>query len=550
MLLMACAKQGLPPGGPVDTEPPEVISTKPKAGATGVDVRTAVSISFSEWMDTKTLKGSVFISPIPEQAPEVKVKSKKVEIHFVDELNPDQTYVITVGTGAKDLRGNGLQSSLTFAFSTGGGIDTGRISGRVLTWRDNVEGAYAWAYSLNEDAQPDPSIEPPDYITQANGSGLYSFTYLSSGRYRLFAFQDTDRDGRYTIEQDPVGVGAVDVFLTPGRPTVENVDFLLAVQDTTRPECVSVKAADRSRVDIAFSEPVDPGSVGTIRITSAADTVPLEIRSAFVGRTDRSLCSVLTGLQRPEIVYEVTCCEVMDTAGNCVSSQTCQQSFVGTEVVDTLRPRVVAAQPQDSALNVPLDVKIACGFSEAVDTSEIHRSFRLTEENGDRVSGRIEWSSPAAFVFIPRQELKGQSHYRVTLDTTVIGDAAGNRLLGAGTEIFFTTLNPDTLGHISGRLADEENSVSGLFFVRAENVDDEYGPFLTSVSEAGAYELRNLMPGWYRVWAFRDADGNGDYSHGNPFPITFSERFTWYPDTVEVRSRWETQGIDLVLRAR
>ena len=76
LTLMACAKQGFPPGGPVDKAPSQVISTYPSAGATGVDVSTPVIIGFNEWMEQKSLKESIFISPIPEIPPALKGPAK------------------------------------------------------------------------------------------------------------------------------------------------------------------------------------------------------------------------------------------------------------------------------------------------------------------------------------------------------------------------------------------------------------------------------------------------------------------------------------------
>jgi hypothetical protein len=303
-------------------------------------------------------------------------------------------------------------------------------------------------------------------------------------------------------------------------------------------------------VDLKFSEALEPESIGTIRMTSSTQHVPVEIRARYVDRNDRSLCHVLTEVQNPERGYEVHCCDVMDAAGNHIASQACTHSFVGSAVPDTIRPRIVATGPQDTALNVPLDVQIEWVFSEAMDTTDFFDAFTVTDAESTVISGSVAWSNPAKCVFVPEQALRGQSQYFLTLDSMQVRDRAGNRLRGAGTELSFATLNPDTLGHISGILIDEDSSASGQLFVHAESAGGAHPPVRMVLSHPDVYELRNLLPGWYRVWAFRDEDSNGVFSHGCPFPITFAERFAWYPDSVEVRSRWETQGADLVLRER
>ncbi|UCE18660.1 MAG: Ig-like domain-containing protein [Gemmatimonadota bacterium] len=534
----------------MDKIPPEVIATSPPPGATGIDVRTVVTVNFNEWMENKSLKESIFISPIPKSPPKIKLKGKKIEIDFVDGLDLNQTYVITVGTGAKDLHNNGMRSSFTFAFSTGEQIDKGRISGRIVSPDEDVEGVFVWAYASKNRAEPDPARHPPDYVTQAAAFGFYSFSYLMPGRYRLFALRDADGDGKYTVEQDALGVPTGDVLLSPERLEVENVDYMLTVQDTTRPEFVSVVVPDRMHVDLKFSEALEPESMGTIRMTSSARHVPVEIRAVSVDRNDRSLYHVLTEVQHPGRAYEVNCCGVRDAAGNHVASEACTLSFVGSAVPDTSGPRIVATEPQDSALRVPLEVEIEWAFSEAMDTTDFVDAFTLKNVDGRVISGILTWPNLASCVFIPHQALRGRSQYVLTVDSTKVSDWAGNRLRGAGTELSFMTRNPDTLGYISGTLIDEDSSASGQLFVSAESLTGAQPPVRTVLSQPDDYELRNLMPGWYRVWAFRDEDGNGGYSHGCPFPIAFAERFAWYPDSIEVRSRWETQAIDLVLRER
>ncbi|MFQ6093991.1 MAG: Ig-like domain-containing protein [bacterium] len=550
LTLLACAKQGFPPGGPEDKTPPEVISSFPPPGATGVDVRTAVSIGFSEWMEKRSLKESIFISPIPKPPPKIMVKTKSVQIDLVGGLDFDQTYVFTVGTGAKDLHGNRLKSSWTFAFSTGDLIDSGRISGRII-WREGeVEGAYAWAYVLKDVPGPDPATDPPDYITQADGSGFYSFAYLSPGRYRLFAFVDRDGEAKYTVGQDPLGVPTGDVVLTPGQLDAGNRDFILAVRDTTRPECVSVVAADRVHVDLRFSEPIDPESIGTVHITSSGGDVEvdLKIRARHLDQADEALCHLVTDPQRPAGEYRVDFCQIVDLAGNCVAPGPCVLSFIGSAGPDTVPPMVVATSPPDSAQDVDPDLKIVWALSEALDTTGLSDAFHLTAIGGEDVSGTIEWPDPATLVFVPYEKLRGRSDFLAVLDTTLVRDVAGNRLSGVGTVLFFTTLNPDTLGQISGAVGDEESLARGRLFVKAEKVGDPHRLFETALSEPGPFELQNLLPGWYSVWTFRDEDSNGRFSYGRSSPISFAEWFTWYPDTVEVRSRWETQAVDMILR--
>ena len=55
------------------------------------------------------------------------------------------------------------------------------------------------------------------------------------------------------------------------------------------------------------------------------------------------------------------------------------------------------------------------------------------------------------------------------------------------------------------------------------------------------------MPGEYLIDFFRDEDGDGRFFRGRPFPRQPAERYTLYPDTIRVRSRWPNEGNDLLL---
>ena len=128
-----CAKEGMPPGGPEDTIPPEVVSVSPKPGSTQVNSSSRIEIIFSERMLAKITEESIFISPLPKKPLDLGWRGKRVILTPQEPLLPDRTYVISVGTDAQDMRRNRLSKSHTFAFSTGKELDYGNISGQVLS---------------------------------------------------------------------------------------------------------------------------------------------------------------------------------------------------------------------------------------------------------------------------------------------------------------------------------------------------------------------------------------------------------------------------------
>ena len=120
LTVLSCAKQGFPPGGPVDKIPPSLVKSTPSQLAVNVPKKEPVVFEFSESMDTKSVEDNLFIVPIPSSWPEYEWKSKDKELilHFEQPFRENTTYVISVGSKACDLRRNQLEESIMLSFST------------------------------------------------------------------------------------------------------------------------------------------------------------------------------------------------------------------------------------------------------------------------------------------------------------------------------------------------------------------------------------------------------------------------------------------------
>ncbi len=187
-LVLGCAKVGRPPGGVVDKVAPTVVGTQPWGDEIGVGLGRSIEVEFSEGMDGRRTGDAVFVSPGIEMR--LLWHGRTLEIRPLEGLQSERTYVITVGTDARDLRGNKLDQSFTFAFATGGQLDRGSIEGRVLESGKAVGSAKVWAYHMGGGFDGDPGVGPPAYETQSGRDGSYSFQRLAPGVYRVMAFDD------------------------------------------------------------------------------------------------------------------------------------------------------------------------------------------------------------------------------------------------------------------------------------------------------------------------------------------------------------------------
>ncbi|MEJ2629149.1 MAG: Ig-like domain-containing protein, partial [bacterium] len=303
LLFTACAKQGMPPGGSADKTPPQIIRTIPPANATFVDPNIKVEIRFNEWLNTRTVEEAVFISPYLGKEVKVKIGGKKVKIIFPGPLKKDRTYVITLGTGIKDMHNNAQEKSFTLAFSTGGVLDKGEMKGTVYEEGD-AKGIDVWAYIL-KDEEINPSLVEPDYIVQCGEDGDFHFTHIATGRYRLFAVKDRIADRRYTKGEDRVGVTYTDVEIPSQEPQlVDSLFFRMFFQDTLAPSLIRAVSVNEHLLRLLFDQPVFLDTElpkDYVTVNPVVDSLAvLDIKEIFLDPNDNKRIQVGTEPQAEE----------------------------------------------------------------------------------------------------------------------------------------------------------------------------------------------------------------------------------------------------------
>ena len=147
-----------------------------------------------------------------------------------------------------------MAESFNSAFSTGGKIDKGTISGKV--YDANAEGVMIFAYksTVNE---TDPGKQNPDYISQVGKSGIFTLLGLADGGYVIYAIRDKLRDNLYQKNEDGYGVQYKSIELTNQLNEINGVDFFMTLEDTISPQISNVIMKDRNHLLIEFTDKID-----------------------------------------------------------------------------------------------------------------------------------------------------------------------------------------------------------------------------------------------------------------------------------------------------
>ena len=89
-VVLSCAKQGYPSGGPKDERPPVVLSTTPANGSLNFGEKQ-FSIAFDEYVNIKDAENNILVSPPMNTKPEYTTKGRSVVVKLKDTLMPNTT---------------------------------------------------------------------------------------------------------------------------------------------------------------------------------------------------------------------------------------------------------------------------------------------------------------------------------------------------------------------------------------------------------------------------------------------------------------------------
>ena len=261
----ACASPGIPPGGPVDTEGPQVVGTSPDSGSTGVTPKEVV-FRFDEVVSERpsgaaTLEGLVVISP-RDGAPNVDWNRSEVAVKPRRGFRPNVTYTVSILPGMTDLRGNVRNTGKTIVFSTGSSMGIGTISGRVFNW---AAGAPVPRAVVEARSTADTSLV---FVTIADSTGAYVLTNLNPASYRLRGIIDENQN-RGLDRREPWDTTTVALTDTARR------ELLAFVHDSIAARLSSAVMRDSITVELVLDSPVDPGqqlTTANVAVTASDST--------------------------------------------------------------------------------------------------------------------------------------------------------------------------------------------------------------------------------------------------------------------------------------
>ena len=543
-----CAGQFAPVGGPPDTTPPTIIESYPTPKTIGFNDHV-IRLAFSEYMDKQSVNESVFLSPDLGEL-EFDWSGTDLDIKFSDSLRDSTTYVLTVGSDAKDLRaGNKMTESFSLAFSTGDHIDSGAIAGRIFD--EKPQGVMLFAYLL--DNRKGDTLNPvrckPDYLTQTGKDGGFYLPYLRLGRYRLVAIRDEYKNLLYDPQTDQFGVPQNEYTITVTKNVIKDASIRMTTEDTAAPFLSSIRSIDQRHALLRFSETIDTVTLKVENIFIADTLTSVQLSVIDVSPSDSSSADalLLTSEQDSTKIYRISVVGVRDLKGNAMLRSSVKIDFEGSNQSDTMKPKITFLNISGEGSDMFPDDSIKMGFSEWIVRSKFEHGFSLKDSSKSAVKGELLWENSTHVTFVPQLPFKYKMQYTITIPLDSVIDIAGNRYHDSSKVVKFQIIDQDKLGYITGSVVDEQQT-NGKIFLSLAPAGNNNRSQKRILATPGKFSFENLQEGRYLLSAFVDADSNATYSYGTLAPFQPSERFVFHADTLKVRARWTVEGVTIHLK--
>lgn len=283
--LASCASPGMPPGGPLDSEAPQIVRMLPDSGKTGTTPRNVV-FRFNEVVSERpsgvpSLAGLFLISP-RDGEPKVDWGRTQISVRPRKGWRKNTAYTITLLPGLSDLRGNTRNTGAVTQFATGASIPAGRISGTFYNW---AEGRAVPRALIEARPATDTTLV---YITAADSAGNFVLSTLPPGSYRVRGIGDENANKGLDPREawDSATVGLRDSART---------DLYGFVHDSLGSRIVSLTVTDSVTLEISFDNPlVSAPALGVANIrVRASDSTDVPILSVSPPPPDTAITKAM-----------------------------------------------------------------------------------------------------------------------------------------------------------------------------------------------------------------------------------------------------------------
>ncbi|MCF7741256.1 MAG: Ig-like domain-containing protein [Candidatus Marinimicrobia bacterium] len=541
VVLLGCAAQGPPSGGPKDTTGPKLVSVSPSPGTLNFPVDGKIVMEFSESIAPRSAENSLIVRPsLPEPAV-VNVRRNKIVVNFNGKLKDNTTYIVSFGRSIRDYRKNPVSGNVQTAFSTGQNFSRARISGTVF----NVgSGKIATIMAWEKDKfLPDSlTYREPDYITTADSEGDFVLNHLAKGTYYLLA-NAAGQSVKNISSRNKIGLAnQMPIPINSDSSHVRYIHFnLMDYNFLERFALQSVQTKERY-INCKFSQSVSQENWSELDINfNFAES----IIKAWRHDQDPALVSILVDSLPQDTASTIQFANLFSQQGEKILPEKGRMEFAYKPTQDSLAPFLQNSTPASGEGRVKPSDSIQLNFSEPIYNVTPDSDFTLIQvPDSIFIDFRIEFVDDNSLRIIPDTLLPQQSRFILQCRSHEWQDYFQNNYRDSIFTINFQTQDPRKFGYMAGELQLGDQLQYSNIVLKATRIENPYTDY-TRADSTGNFRFDQLLPGEYQVSIFHDTNNNGEYDPGSLYPVQAAEDYISFPDKIEIRARWETAGIIL-----
>jgi hypothetical protein len=179
-------------------------------------------------------------------------------------------------------------------------------------------------------------------------------------------------------------------------------------------------------------------------------------------------------------------------------------------------------------------------FDEAFDKTKKNNAIAFTDTFNKPIKFSLDYIDDATLIIKPTENLKPEKDYLLRLQLGKFVDLAGNSKDSLFTLKFKTISGLDFTG-LSGNIINlDYNKNPVIILQNGETPELQYKEKINSEK----FEFIRIEPGKYFLWCFLDENNDSKFDYGWPEPLKYSEIFSFYTDTINLRPRWEITDLN------
>lgn len=521
---ISCARIISPTGGPEDEVPPTLIKSTPSNGETNFKGST-ILLTFDERIQTRSIETDLIITPKPTGSFKTRVTRNELILTFFEPLKENTTYSLGFANTIQDLTNNNPATDLNLSFSTGPYIDSLSITGTIINLytQEPVENALVSLYTAADSL--DILKGSASYYSKTDSSGLYKFTNLPNGNFKIYAARDKNNNSKADSEDEKYGFYPDTLKLSE---SLTGIDMTIQNLNTTPIRTLSGRSFG-SYYELTFNK-----AFTKFQLITPGDFIyqPIEDKKVRFYRNNRNYNDTI------QLIYRVTDSlniSVTDTSDHYFAESRIKPTSFSTLIT----PKQDAILSQDTLIfnfNKPI---------LSVNTDSIF--YRQDSTNTVLINpSSFNWNEYRTALSIPinLEVLLGDEYEAIILDLKSTAFISVDLDSSKAQQKSITLLKPENTAVIGGNvITSKENIIVQLLDNRSLKIIRE--------TTSKSFLFKYLPAGQYQVRVIEDLNASHTWDIGNIFNNELPEPAKFYYDsfyntkTIEVRKNWEQTDVNI-----